>query len=425
MKKRTGTIFFLLSLFLLVSAFGPIMTASAQQVTVAPVSGEIKVTSDIEMMIGVSFSGGGHVAWTITGDTAHELRILLIDYYDGTHAYGNQNDLLEVLEMDSFKHDLDTYLTSYVKNYGGVTIRDYRLLNSNVETDMRGLLNSDDTSTGTIEIDMYFDAHFNAGSKKIDLASTVWHEAIFGCIGESNPAFNTTYVYEGRFAIDHSEYVISTSAFIGVNIDKGNFMLLRTPAGEIYTYNARFSSSEVFSDTLYYSEFDWIECPLILFIVVILFGFFVATMPNRVRVETQPKVGWLHAVSKIAFLLLLLFTFLGSIGGMFISGIYIWILTPTFLFIMLVLSKSVYGKMPLRPTHRRPAPPIPTTAVSPSFHHREEKTIIIEREAAPKVETKPVQCTNCGEIFEIPDNDMANMARCPACSDIGSVDLDI
>jgi hypothetical protein len=120
-----------------------------------------------------------------------------------------------------------------------------------------------------------------------------------------------------------------------------------------------------------------------------------------------------HTLAKVLLLVLLLMYFFAGFAGIFIAGIYIWILSVVFLFVSLVISKTMYENAPRvsekKPEEEKAEPEAPVGTEAP-----------VEEEGA---HPREVQCLNCGEIFTLQEWDTPASSMCPACGSIGSVEL--
>jgi hypothetical protein len=206
------------------------------------------------------------------------------------------------------------------------------------------------------------------------------------------------------------EYMINVADYSNIKIDKGTFYLIRTPFGEIYYYSVSFKASENPHEKLTYQPWNWIEAPLVLFIVMVIFGYFVVTMPGRFRRYDVMKVVKVHTFVKVLLLILILLYLFAAIGSAFISGIYLIILCAVFLFVSLVVSKTIYEN----------AKRITTMPEKPDTSSPNQ----IPEEEIPEEVGRDVQCTTCGEIYKLEDEGFAlGSAPCPACGSIGAVEF--
>lgn len=366
--------------------------------------GTVTLKSDIEMMSGIPVHGGGHFTWIVTGAAAGELRTLIIEKYDVPAGPQPRNGMLEETEIGEYKLELERYLDdeNNEHEYMGASIRNTASLNSKVKDYTEGLLGASNATTGKIVIKFYFEAWMeDAGDDEFELSDTTIANAIF------HP-FNETYV--GKYEIEHTEYMVNIASYADVKITKGSFFLIRTPFGEIYHYSVKFDAQDNPRERLTYQPFNWLEAPLVLFIVMVVFGYFVVTMPGRFRRYDVMKVIKLHTFAKVLLLILILLYFFAAFGGVFIGGIYLILICVVFLFVSLVVSKTIYENAKRITT----MPEKPDTE-TPSDALEDE----LEEEMG-----RDVQCTTCGEIFSVgEDRFRLDSTPCPACGSIGAVEF--
>lgn len=401
-KGIKATLIWLLPLALF---FGMVIPAFAMA-DVGANGGTTELKSDIEMMSGIPVHGGGHFTWRITGTAANELRTAIILNYDVPRGTEPPNGQLEVDEVERYAMELERYLEGRYSDdelyYQGANLRSFALLNRDIRDDTKGLIHTSNASTENIEIRFYFDAWIPSGEQQILLADTLIADAVYFPVNET---------YVGDYKIEHTEYMVNIGNFAPVELNKGSFYLIRTPFGEIYHYSVSFNAAQVPTDELKYEPFSWLECPLILFIVVVVFGYFVVTMPGRYRRYDVMKVVWLHTVAKILLIVLLILYFFAGIGGFYVSGVILWLLCVAFLFVSLVISKTVYEN----------AARITTMPKKPDAKAEAEEPA--ETEAAATDVGRDVQCATCGEIFRLDEKFSVPSAPCPACGSIGAVEL--
>lgn len=403
-------------LFVFMVAFG--IVPAFVNAAIGEGGGTTSLKSDMEMMSGIPVHGGGHATWKVSGPAAIELRQAIIREWDEPAAQGPPNGRLEATEVEAYYNEIDRYLEANpdrrfpgddvdedVENlqYHGANLRRFALLNRDVKDDTKGLIGTSNSSTGPIEIRLYFDAWMPSGSEDIKLSDTIIADAVYKAVNET---------YEGTYKMEHTEYMVSVSSFANPNIKKGSFFLIRTPFGEIYHYSVTFKAGEDTGDEILYEDFSWIECPLVLFIVVAVFGYFTVTMPGRFRRYDVMKNVKLHTFAKVLLIVLLLLYFFAGFGSFFVSGIYIWIIGVVFLFVSLVVSKSVYEN----------AARIAVMPEKPDTTKEEAKEEEPKEEEAEEV-GREVQCATCGEIFTMDDRYTLASISCPACGNIGAVEL--
>ncbi|UCE37001.1 MAG: hypothetical protein JSW00_16140 [Thermoplasmata archaeon] len=371
--------------------------------------GTTHVKSDMEMMSGVPVHGGGHITWIVSGEAARELRNKIIEKYDGhINLTGTPNGRLDLPEVELYQIHLERYLEDEEHVYMGANLRRFALLNRNPSKDISGLIDTTEASTGKIEIRFYFDAWMPEGSGATDvlLTDTTIPDAIYYPLGET---------FHGTYKIEHTNYMVSVGDFATEKVSKGTYYLIRTPFGDIFHYSVTFKADSNPNEKLKYEPFSWIECPLVLFIMVVVIGYFVVTMPGRFRRYDVMKNVKLHTLSKILLLLMILLYLFAGIGGFFVAGMYLWIISIVFLFVILVISKTIYENA-ARVT-RMPEKPEPTPAGAAAAGEAAGSELEKEKEE------KTVQCATCGEIYNLMDRYSLSSAPCPACGSIGAVEF--
>lgn len=389
-------------LTIIILAFSLVAGSAAAQIGAG--GGTVTLKSDIEMMSGIPVHGGGHFTWIVTGGAAGELRQAIILKYDIPHGAQPRNWMLEETEVNEYTLDLERYLEDDQMDheYMGANLRKFAPLNKDIRDYTTGLIGASNSTAGEIVIKFYFDAWMDdAGDLEFELSDTTIPNAIFFPVNET---------YLGTYEIEHTEYMVNIADFADMDIDKGSFFLIRTPFGEIFHYSVKFKAQDNPREKLTYEPFNWLEAPLVLFIVMIVFGYFVVTMPGRFRRYDVLKVIKLHTFAKVLLLILILLYFFAAFGGIFIGGIYLILISVVFLFVSLVVSKTVYENAKRITT----MPEKPDTE-TPSDELEDE----IEEEMG-----RDVQCTTCGEIFSVgEDRFKLDSTPCPACGSIGAVEF--
>jgi hypothetical protein len=131
-------------------------------------------------------------------------------------------------------------------------------------------------------------------------------------------------------------------------------MMLRNPSGEIIWYSQTYSGSRSHS-TIMFSDFNFLENAQILFVVALIGAYVSVSMPNRAYFQYRKKfprkmrsrakkIRWLHILSKVFVLLILLFYFVPTMGPIFFSGIMIWGTSISFAVVSYALSGMAYSK---------------------------------------------------------------------------------
>jgi hypothetical protein len=136
-------------------------------------------------------------------------------------------------------------------------------------------------------------------------------------------------------------------------------------------------------------------------------------MHGRFRKYDMVKIVKVHTLAKVLLLVLVLLYLFAGIGGIFIGGVYIWVISVVFLFVSLVISKTIYEQ----------AARVTRMPEKPEIAAQEELPAEEEVEALPEEGMKNVQCATCGEIYDISDKSNIQNAPCPACGSIGAVEF--
>ena len=135
----------------------------------------------------------------------------------------------------------------------------------------------------------------------------------------------------------HIDFVVGFLSFSDFRTTDVGAHLIRTPAGEIMFYNARYTAGNAPSDQARFATFDFLENPQILFVLLVvaawLIGLFQSRFYERFRIDHPAKMRagvektkWLHWTGRIVILLLVLFYFFPTVfgAGLFISGAVSW-----------------------------------------------------------------------------------------------------
>jgi len=220
-------------------------------------------------------------------------------------------------------------------------------------------------------------------------------------------------IWEGESEIRHWSYVVGTNNFYDPEYD-GSLYLIRTPAGEILYYSNSFLAGDAPDESISWIEFDPLMNPQILFVIVAVFAYFTAKMPKkyfkdyrseypakyRGRAEKSPFV---HIVTKLAVIALLILYFIPIIGPLYVKGLYLIILSPALMVGSVILSKITYGKKisNIPDKIRNPPPKKKKTAKK------------VPKNSEGKY--KKVKCGRCGERFTVPAQKNLLAVKCPVC----------
>jgi hypothetical protein len=124
--------------------------------------------------------------------------------------------------------------------------------------------------------------------------------------------------YEGHVELGHTDYIVGVGSFSSPYVRRNMPHTIRLLAGEIVFYSTSFDYDSPPGDMVYYSSFDALENPAIIFIVMFICLWFIVSFPNKFysdyKLALEPKerfkaekIVWLHWMGRIMILLLLLF----------------------------------------------------------------------------------------------------------------------
>ena len=249
------------------------LSAMAAQVDIGKDGGTVSVTSDLDMLLN---SGGGHVTWRISGQAAPEMRRVI------DKNYGNNDGNITPAEAAQYTSALDNYLTQSAPLYHGGKLNSFSLLDRNrgVEDNSEFLV-AKDNDTRTIEIRFLIEATLSQQSDNFKLSDDIMVRALFESL---RTAYDTnTYLYVGKVDITHTNYVIGLSSFSSFNADHGRTIRFRGPAWEIYQYSVSYDGGTMRNakDTAQFDQFNVMESPLELFIIITALGYFMLYLPKR------------------------------------------------------------------------------------------------------------------------------------------------
>ncbi|MFO7791603.1 MAG: DUF835 domain-containing protein [Candidatus Saliniplasma sp.] len=219
-------------------------------------------------------------------------------------------------------------------------------------------------------------------------------------------------VWEGDSESRHWSYVVGTNNFYEPDHD-GSLYILRTPAGEVIYYSNNFQASNPPDESISWVEFEPLMNPQILFVIVAVFSYFTAAMPKKYfkdyRLEYPAKYRdraeksrFLHLITKLSIVSLLILYFFPVIGPFFVKGLYLMIMSPALMVGSVILSKLVYG---------RKKAAIPEDIKNPP----EKKTVKKRAAEKPDRDVKKGKCRRCGEVFTVPKERNLLTVNCPVC----------
>ncbi len=468
------------------------------------------IKTDYQMLGFTDLHGGGHLTYELRGNAARDLRRAVLDAYDNMWTGGTNGSIdsqeLRYSSSEGYIGELESYLeTAHVEFFAGFTTSFSPLHQfEDISIDATGFtdVTNIDTDTNTpVRIFMYF----NGGSSNIPyydfrLMSEVFIEALFH--PTVSTALDNNYIpYIDRdaytYQYKHVDYRVSSGSFynIGIDSDSGSFHVVRTPAGEVSTYSVTFQYNQLaITDSSSYRPFSAMENPQVLFVLVFICSYIMSTMPTRMYANYKYayprrfrhkalKIGWLHIVSKLMILFLILFYFFPTMfafisPNLFMGGLFMWIICIICAFTFSILAKILYDRKaanipedhlrtPVRKVSPRPVPqPVTRTpaGVNVTVNQPETRQRQIARQPAPapepqaeivtptgppcKVCDKPItdfvdllkckcghlyhescaeiakHCTNCGSaLVDIePEGPVMNDIQCPTCGEMNSVE---
>jgi len=220
-------------------------------------------------------------------------------------------------------------------------------------------------------------------------------------------------IWEGDSETRHWSYVVGTNNFYDPNYE-GSLYHFRTPAGEVIYYSNSFPAGNPPEESIRWVEFDILMNPQILFVIVAVFSYFTAVMPKKYFKDYKSeypskyrgraeKSMFVHLVTKLSIVALLILYFIPVIGPLFVHGLYLIILSPGLMLGSIILSKMVYSK-------KKGA--IPDKIKNPP---KKKKSISKKSESKAKSDVKKGKCKRCGEVFTVPKERNLLNVRCPVC----------
>ena len=309
---------------------------------------------------------------------------------------GGSNGSIDSQELrfsssEGYIGELETYLENqHVEFFAGFTTSFSPLHQfEDISIDATGFTDVIDIQNDVITPVRIF-MYFNGGSSNIPyydfrLMSEVFIDALFHLTVDNNiinEIHRDAYTYQYK----HTDYRVSSGSFYGVGIDSdsGSFHMVRTPAGEVSVYSITFQYRDLaITDTAQYKPFSIIESPQVLFVLVFICSYLMSTMPTRMYADYKYayprrfrhkalKITWLHIISKLTILFLILFYFFPTMfaftsPNLFMSGLFIWIMGIVCTILFSILAKILYDqkaanipedhlRTPVRKVAPRPAP---------------------------------------------------------------------
>ncbi|MCK5038350.1 MAG: hypothetical protein KAS16_04570, partial [Thermoplasmata archaeon] len=372
---RKLTIVFIISIFLLSILSFVSFDTEAQEIS----SDRVIVRTDYEMLGFSDLQGGGHLSYELHGKAAGDLRRAVLARYDGLGTVDGQIDVAELkrgtIETpgSSYIADLELALRNNGRFFHGVT-NSYDPLHENqgedITVDAIGFVEvsaaqipTDDYTT--IFIHFYFDSSQTSGEYTSDIIATALFDALYEpFLPRNSTAYHEITLADYKFEFHHSDYRVGLGAFYKPDISQGSLNLVRTPAGELTFYtvkNLDYNGNAVSQDRLTYGSFKFLENPQILFVIVFICGYLTSSVPTKFYADYKYsfprrmrhkalKIKWLHIMSKLLILLMLLFYFFPTLFGvmgsnLFLSGLLLWIMAPVMTIVTIILAKLLYDKL--------------------------------------------------------------------------------
>jgi hypothetical protein len=443
----------------------------------------VQVATDYQLLGAQDLHGGGHVTYTLEGAAAQDLRQKVLARYDGAVSPYIHNGQIESSELKyseaagTFIADIEIALAR-VSFFAGSTVSIDPLHEGQGEpitVDAEGFVGENvNDSIAPINIYLYFDAQQMGGTRPtVGLVAPELFEALYSTL--SSP-------WTGKYMYSHTDYRVGLPSFSNTRVTSGDIYIFRTPAGVITKYDVTFTGAAYPTDRVTYSSFDFLENAQVTFVVMFVCAFITSSMPSRAWANFKlshprrdrhkaKKIKWIHILSKVLILFMLVFYFVPNMlmvfgVSLYLSGIIIWIFGIVCAIVMYALAKKYYDKalstIPeepiVAPRPMAPAPqPMAAQPVQVVVHQQPQqaaapagppcgmcrqaiddhaemtkctcgkvyhKNCIISVKACPfcstpfpgMVKTKNIQCPTCGEVNKIPDEANLMSTKCKACS---------
>jgi predicted RNA-binding Zn-ribbon protein involved in translation (DUF1610 family) len=472
MNRRALSI---LMVFLLFSAMPLAMIGSYGDTTVS--GGYIECDTSLQMIPMTGTIGGGTIDWKITGESAKELRTLILDRLDNINITYERKELgpkedprdthvIDEAEIWAFVGAGNSILQYYLEGkpkmgwskegntvkygqvggvndsyppiyYHGVQItssrlRTYDMLDLN---SVSGLLGTDNTSDDPIEISMTISMKDFPKNGNIDMFSYRLFSAPFECLDmyekeNGSVTLKDNVTFKGNGKLNHFTIEIGFDSYSYPNTQKGKIWMLRTPAGEMFSYSVDVENGMAPKETIWHSSFNVIENPQILFIAIAIFGYLTVAFPThyfleyrnaypkRYRLEAR-KIKWIHWTGRIFLLLLLIFYFFPIIGPIYFSGLIMIGISILFVVVSAGLSKVVYEKaienipkeyFEEKRVKKIKKAPAPAVSPVPEEYGSEPLPMYGEEE-----EEERIHCIKCGSLIKIKEGENLLKVKCPVC----------
>ena len=341
--------------------------------TDAQLSEDIVIVKTDYEMLGVSdLHGGGHLTYELRGLAARDLRRAVLARYD--NVYGGTSGVIDPQElrytaMEGYIADVENYLTFTLFFAGSISTVNplHQGQGEIITTDAQGFVGVDmDDRNTPIRIYLYFDSTSSSVPYlNFRLMPRVFIDALYlydPLSATQTSLFGTGEIDTSQYSFQykHTDYRIGLGSMYSVSPASGSMHVVRTPAGEISSYKVVFSYNDMpgSDTTASYKSFNFLENPQILFIMVFVCSYFLASLPTRFYANHKYayprryrhkalKITWLHILSKVMILLLILFYFFPTMfafisSNLFIGGLALWIVSILFTIIIVVVTKLMY-----------------------------------------------------------------------------------
>ncbi len=239
-----------------------------------------------------------------------------------------------------------------------------------------------------------------------------------------------TLKWEGRTEFTHWSYVVGTNSFYDPVYDDGTLYLIRTPAGEILYYSIDVSGGNVPEATIMFEEFNILENPQLLFLIVSVFAYFIRYFPKKYfkdykemfpqkNYKKAEKCRPVHLLSGIATAFIFVIYFFPTLGGFFVNGLFLIIIGGVLTALFGVLSQFIYSMK------KKNIPEESLATMSTTRPRTRKKTVrrkTTRRTVAPKKTSKKgskikrTYCDWCGEFFTVHKERNLLTVDCPSCS---------
>jgi hypothetical protein len=371
-----------------------------------PITNSVVIKTDYELLGVSDLHGGGHLTFELSGRAAGDLRRAVLASYDGMYSPYVTNNRIDTSELR-----IDNQRGYIARVEAALQFTQFFAASSNsfnplhhgqgedITVDAQGfaeVTNIANDDTTPISIYLYFDATgsglpysgFSLNTR--DFINALYGQGASDALSQNS--YNTyiqPYIDQYTFKYSHTDFRICVGAMYNPSIRTGSLHVIRTPAGEISTYNVGYTYLDYpTSDRATYNSFNFFESPLVLFIIVFICAYLLASMPTRQYANYKYafprryrhkalKITWLHITSKVMILLLLLFYFFPTMfafiaPSLFISGLILWILSIILAVLFSVVAKLLYDQKianipkdylapPVRRVPRVRSRPVPVT----------------------------------------------------------------